>query len=89
MAKTAPDTSYRDWPLADLQAVRTSVLLQIKNIEGVGQNHSLNGRNTALADFEKLTDRLTSINAAIAWKANQANRGNNGYASRYASFNGC
>lgn len=87
MAKTAPDTSYRDMPLTDLQALRTSILVQLKAIEGVGQNHSVSGRNTSLADFEKLSDRLVSVNSAIAWKANAANRGNNGYASRYISFN--
>lgn len=84
---TKIDTSYRTWPKAELEAVKVSVLTQLKNIEGQGQGHSLNGRNTNLADFDKLTDKLASINAALDYLTNSANRGNKGYASRYASFN--
>lgn len=83
------ETSYRTWPAADLAAMRVSVLTQLKAVEGTGQNHSVNGRSTGLADFQKLTDTLNSINAAIDWQANLANRGNKGYASRYSSFNRC
>lgn len=83
----ALDTSYRTYSAADLAALRVSVLTQLKNIEGTGQNHALNGRNTQQADFAKLTEVLTSVNAAIDWQANLANQGNKGYASRYSSFN--
>jgi hypothetical protein len=81
------DTSYRTWPAADLAAMRVSCLTQIANIQGVGQTHSVNGKNTELADFDKVTSTLASVNAAISWQSNLANRGNRGYASRYASFN--
>ena len=83
------DTSYRTWPAADLAALRFSVLIQISNVQGTGQSHSLNGRQTQLADFDKLTKTLASVNAAIAFQANAANRGNTGYTSRFASFNNC
>lgn len=83
------DTSYRTWPAADLAVLRSSILLQIKQIEGVGQSHSLNGRNASMADFDKLTNKLANVNAAIDWQANLSNSGNKGYASRYASFGNC
>lgn len=83
------DTSYRTWPAADLVAMRTSVLIELKQIEGVGQSHAMNGRNVSMPDFNALTEKLSSINAAIAWQANLANSGNKGYASRYASFTSC
>lgn len=82
------DTSYRSWPLTDLKALKLSILTQLKAIEGTGQSHSLSGRNTQMADFNVLTDRLANINAAIAWK--EQNPGDaGGYARRFASFNGC
>lgn len=84
----ALDTSYRTWPAADLAAMRVSILTQLKQIEGVGQNHSLNGRNTNQASFAELTDKLTNVNAAIDWQASLCDRGNKGYASRYACFGG-
>ncbi len=89
MSNTVVDTSYRLWNVETLNAVRLSILTQMKAVEGVGQAHSANGRQTTLPDFDKLTVRLTSIEAALAWKANPANAGNDGYASRYASFGGC
>jgi len=64
-----------------------SVLTQLKTVEGTGQSHSASARQTALVDFEKLMNRLADIEAAIAWKSNAANDGNNGYARRFASFN--
>lgn len=87
MANTAVDTSYRSWGIDTLQAARTSVLIQMKAVEGVGQSHSANGRQTALPDFDKLFEKLNNIENAIAWKLNPANRGNNGFASRTAAFN--
>lgn len=81
------DTSYRTWSAADLAAMRVSTLTQLKNIEGTGQSHSGSNRNTQQADFQKLTETLASVNAAIDWQSNFSNRGNKGYASRYASFN--
>lgn len=81
------DTAYRTWPLAALEAVRDSTLLQLKNIEGTGQSHSGQGRNTAHADYSALHEKLTSIYAAIDWKAANPSGGNAGYSSRYASFN--
>lgn len=83
------DTSYRLWSVETLNAVRSSVLLQMKAIEGVGQSHSVNGRQTTLADHDKLVQKLTNIEAALSWKATAANSGNAGYASRYSSFSGC
>jgi hypothetical protein len=83
------DTSYRLWPAADLAALRLSVLTQLKALEGVGQNHTVSGRSTAFVDFDKLTNKLASLNAAIEWQANVANTGNKAFASRYASFNNC
>lgn len=83
------DTSYRTWPAADLAVLRSSILLQIKQIEGVGQSHSLNGRSAQMADFDKLTNKLASVNAAIDWQATLVDRGNKGYASRFASFSRC
>lgn len=40
-----------------------------------------------MTDYEKLMNRLADIEAAIAFKSNPSNSGNNGFASRYASFN--
>ncbi len=82
----ALDTSYRTWPAADLAALRVSILTQLKAIEGTGQSHGLNGRETSLAAFGTLTDKLANVNAAIDWQSNIGDRGNKGYASRYASF---
>lgn len=81
------DTAYRMWSVATLEAVRLSTLAQLKAVEGTGQSHSMNGRQTALVDFDKLTQKLNNIEAALDWKANAANNGNKGYASRYGSFN--
>lgn len=89
MSQTVVDTSYRLWSAATLTAMRLSILTQLKAVEGTGQSHALNGRQTSLADFDKLTQKLTNIEAALDWKANSANAGNNGYASRYSSFNNC
>lgn len=86
MSATVVDTSYRLWSVDTLQAVRLSILTQLKAVEGVGQSHSANGRQTSLADFDKLTNKLSNIEAALTWKATAANVGNSGYASRYASF---
>lgn len=85
----ALDTSYRTWPAADLAALRVSILTQLKAIEGTGQGHALNGRNTNQANFADLTETLANVNAAIDWQANCANQGNKGYARRFASFNHC
>lgn len=73
--------------VATLTALRLSVLTQLKNVEGVGQAHSANGRQTTLPDIEKLNRQLMNYESAIEWKSNLANRGNNGYARRFASFN--
>ena len=81
------DTAYRSWPLAALEAVRDSTLLQLKNIEGMGQSSSGQGRQTAHADYATLHENLTNIYAALEWKAANPNGGNAGYQSRYASFN--
>lgn len=84
--KIAVDTSYRNWSLATLNAVRLSVITQLAAIGGTGQSHSANGRQTTLTSFDTLTQTLTNIESAIAWKSNPANAGNNGFASRFASF---
>jgi len=81
------DTSYRSMSLETLNALRTSCLMQLKNIEAVGQSHSLNGRSTSLASSAEIADRLASVESAIAWKNTVANNGNKGYASRYSSSN--
>lgn len=73
--------------LATLTALRLSILTQLKAVEGTGQSHSASARQTTMADFEKLTNRLADIEAAIEWKGNPANAGNNGFASRFADFN--
>ncbi len=56
-------------------------------MEGTGQSHSVSGRQTALPTYDALMNRLADIEAAIAFKSNPSNAGNNGFASRYASFN--
>lgn len=81
------DTSYRTWPAEDLAALRSSTLVQLSNVQGVGQSHALNGKNTQLADYQKLTQTLANVNAAIKFQSNLANAGNSGYTSRYVSFN--
>lgn len=86
MSETKVDTSYRNWSVDTLNALRLSVLTQLKAVEAVGQTHTANGRATTLTDFDKLVQKLTNIESALTWKANAANRGNNGYASRYSSF---
>lgn len=83
------DTSYRSWSVETLNAVRASILVQLKNIEGTGQSHSISGRQTALPDIDKLTQKLTNIESALRFKETAANNGNNGYASRFSSFGGC
>lgn len=83
----ALDSRLRSMSLSTLQALRLSILTQLKAVEGTGQTHSASGRQTALADFEKLTNRLADIESAIEWKSNPANAGNNGFASRYQNFN--
>jgi len=83
---TNVDTSYRSLSVDTLNALRLSILTQLKTVEGTGQSHSANGRQTALADFDKLTQKLTSIESALRWKENAGNDGNSGYASRYANF---
>lgn len=88
MASTL-DTSYRLWNVETLNAVRSSVLLQLKAVEGVGQSHAANGRQTTLPDHDKLVQKLANIEAALRWKETAANGGNAGYASRYSSFSGC
>jgi len=80
------DTSYRSMSVETLNALRLSILTQLKAVEATGQSHSANSRQTALPDFDKLTQKLTSIESALRWKENAANAGNNGYASRYANF---
>lgn len=67
--------------------MRVSVLTQLKAIEATGQSHSGSGRSTNLADFDKLTQKLSSINAAIAWQANLCDSNNSGFATRYTNFN--
>lgn len=81
------DTSYRTWPAEDLAALRVSILTQLKAIEGIGQSHSGSGRSTSMVDFDKLTQKLASINAAIAWQANLCDGTNNGFATRLTNFN--
>lgn len=81
------DTSYRSWTVADLAAMRLSIMTQLKAIEGTGQSHSLSGRNTSMADFRALTETLANVNAAIQFQAqNPGDAG--GYARRFASFGG-
>lgn len=89
MSATKVDTSYRSMSVTTLEALRASVLLQLKNVEGVGETHSANGRQTSLPKLADLSQLLVNYESALDWKRNQANRGNNGYASRYASFNNC
>lgn len=89
MSATLVDTSYRNLSLATLQALRLSMITQLGAVQGTGQAHSANGRQTTLSDFDTLTQKLVSIDSAIEWKGNPANAGNNGYASRYSSFGGC
>lgn len=87
MAATAVDTSYRNMSVETLTALRLSFLTQIKAVEGSGQSHSGNGRQTNLVDMDKLTAGLTNVEAALEWKRTAANNGNKGFASRFASFN--
>lgn len=87
MSATAVDTSYRAWSIATLEAVKLSTLTQMKAVEGMGQSHSANGRQTALADLSKLVATLNNIENALAWKRNC--EGNNGFASRIANFDNC
>lgn len=89
MSQTAVDTSYRSMSVATLEALRLSVLTQLKAVEGVGQSHSANGRQTTLVSLEKLNALLVNYESALEWKRNPANAGNNGYARRFASFNTC
>lgn len=88
MSETTVNTSYRSMSLETLGALRTSILTQLKAVEGVGQSHSANGRQTTLTAFNDLTQKLVNVESALEWKANPANRGNNGYTRRFASFNG-
>ncbi len=81
------ESKYRLMPAADLAALRVSLLTQIKQVEGVGQSHSANGRQTAQANLANLMSDLGDVNAAIEWQGNVANNGNKGYASRYSCFN--
>lgn len=81
------ESKYRLMPAADLAALRVSLLTQIKQVEGVGQSHSANGRQTSQANLASLTNDLADVNAAIAWQAVAANSGNKGYASRFSCFN--
>jgi len=83
------DTSYRSMSVETLNALKLSILTQLKAVEGTGQSHSANGRQTAMASFDQLHNKLASIESALTWKANAANAGNNGYASRYANFDVC
>lgn len=85
----ALDTKYRVMSLETLEALKGSMLLQIKNIEGAGQSHSLNGRSTSQASLDTLLNKLGDIEAAIAWKKDPANAGNNGYTSRFTDFSRC
>lgn len=75
--------------LTTLEALRLSTLAQLKAVEATGQSHSLGGRQTALADYDKLVNKLADIESAITFKGQAANRGNNGYATRIASFGEC
>lgn len=83
----ALDTSYRTWPAADLAAMRVSLLTQLKAIEGTGQSHSANSRQTSQANLKDVAEQLANVNAAIDWQSTSADRGNKGYASRYSCFN--
>lgn len=83
------DSRLRSMSLETLTALRLSALTQLKAVEATGQSHSANARQTALADYEKLMNRIADIEAAIAWKSDPANAGNNGYARRFASFGPC
>ncbi len=69
-----------------LEALRLSTLAQMKAIEGVGQSHSANGRQTTMASLPELTKNLVSIEAALDWKRTSANSGNKGFTSRYSSY---
>ena len=80
------DTSYRTWPLADLEALKSSTLIQLKNIEGAGQSFNGAGRSTSQASYSELKNTLASINAALDYIRQRANNGNKGFASRYNSF---
>lgn len=89
MSQTTVDTSYRSMSIGALEALRTSFLTQLKAVEGVGQSHSMSGRQTTLPEIDKLTRSLANVESALEWKRNAANAGNNGYARRFASFNNC
>lgn len=89
MSATLVDTSYRSMSLETLEALRVSLLTQIKAVEGVGQTHSVSGRQTALPNFDSLFAKLANVESALAWKRNSANAGNNGFASRHSSFRSC
>jgi len=71
---------------ATLSALHASCLQQIKAIEGAGQSHSMNGRNVNMAAQRDLFDQLANIDAAIAWRSQNAADGNLGYARRYTDF---
>jgi hypothetical protein len=82
----ALDTRFRLMDDETLTALKSSCLQQIKAIEGAGQSHSMNGRNVAMANLGELYDKLANISAAITWKADQANSGGLGYASRFTDY---
>jgi hypothetical protein len=80
------NSKYRFLSLEELEALRSSTLLQIKQIEAVGQSHSINGRAQSAASLQVLTEQLADIASAMDWLRSSANRGNKGYTSRYADF---
>lgn len=81
----ALNSKYRAMSSETLAALRSSFLLQIKQIEAVGQSHGISGRSHGAATLATLTQELTDVESAINFLANPANAGNIGWSSRYGA----
>jgi len=80
------DTRYRLYPAETIAALIASTLTQIKQIEGVGQSHSINGRSTSQATLRDLHDTLANLYAAQKFQSSSEDAGNAGYVSRFTDF---
>lgn len=85
----ALNSKYRAMSITTLEALRSSFLLQIKQIEAVGQSHGISGRSHSGASLETITRELTDVESAITFLNNPANAGNIGWSSRYGAVNRC
>ncbi len=78
------NTSYERMRLTTLQALESTMLIVIKQVEGTGQSHSLNGRSVSRASLPAAIQDLASIQAAIDNKEKGINPGPQ---SRFVNFN--